>query len=248
MVKKSGVKKPGAGKSGTGAKKPGRGGTGARALKAKVRKTGLKNSSRRWLERHLNDPYVHRAKAEGYRSRAAFKLIEIDDRHRLLSPGKRVFDLGAAPGGWCQVAAERLKSTDERPLIAAIDYLEMDPLPGVALLRMDFLDPKAPGMLVDAVGGPPDIVLSDMAAPTTGHRQTDHLRTMHLCEAAADFAISVLPPGGHFLAKTFQGGTEAELLDRLKRNFRSIHHIKPPASRDESVELYLLAKDFKGRE
>ena len=248
MVKKPGVGKSGVGKSGTGAKKPGRGGTGARALKAKVRNTGLKNSSRRWLERHLNDPYVHRAKAEGYRSRAAFKLIEIDDRHRLLSPGKRVIDLGAAPGGWCQVAAERLKSTDERPLIAAIDYLEMDPLPGVALLRMDFLDPKAPGMLVDAVGGPPDIVLSDMAAPTTGHRQTDHLRTMHLCEAAADFAISVLPQGGHFLAKTFQGGTEAELLDRLKRNFRSIHHIKPPASRDESVELYLLAKDFKGRE
>ncbi|MDN5926983.1 MAG: RlmE family RNA methyltransferase [Hyphomicrobiales bacterium] len=231
------VKKPGVGKSGAG---------GARALKTKVRKTGLKNSSRRWLERHLNDPYVHRAKAEGYRSRSAFKLIEIDDRHRLLSPGKRVIDLGAAPGGWCQVAAERLKSTDERLLIAAIDYLEMDPLTGVALLRMDFLDPEAPKMLIDALGGPPDIVLSDMAAPTTGHRQTDHLRTMHLCEAAADFAISVLPPGGHFLAKTFQGGTEAELLDRLKRNFRSIHHIKPPASRDESVELYLLARDFKG--
>jgi 23S rRNA (uridine2552-2'-O)-methyltransferase len=227
--------------------KSGRGGAGgARALKAKVRKTGLKNSSRRWLERHLNDPYVHRARAEGYRSRAAFKLVEIDDRHRLLSSGKRVIDLGAAPGGWCQVAAERVKSTDERPLIAAIDYLEMDPLPGVALLKMDFLDPEAPKMLVDALGGPPDIVLSDMAAPTTGHRQTDHLRTMHLCEAAADFAISVLPPGGHFLAKTFQGGTEAALLDRLKRNFRSVHHIKPPASRDESVELYLLAKNFKG--
>jgi 23S rRNA (uridine2552-2'-O)-methyltransferase len=240
-------------KSGAGTKKPGTrkasgaGAGGARALKAKVRKTGLKNSSRRWLERHLNDPYVHRAKAEGYRSRAAFKLVEIDDRHRLLSSGKRVIDLGAAPGGWCQVAVERVRSTDERPLIAAIDYLEMDPVPGVALLRMDFLDAQAPQLLLDALGGPPDIVLSDMAAPTTGHRQTDHLRTMHLCETAADFAISVLPPGGHFLAKTFQGGTEAELLDRLKRNFRSVHHIKPPASRDESVELYLLAKDFKGR-
>jgi 23S rRNA (uridine2552-2'-O)-methyltransferase len=229
--------------------KKGRSGTGgARAMKARVRKTGLKNSSRRWLERHLNDPYVHRAKAEGYRSRAAFKLIEIDDRHRLLSPGKRVIDLGAAPGGWCQVAAERVRSTDEKPLIAAIDYLEMDPLPGVALLKMDFLDAEAPRMLIDALGGAPDIVLSDMAAPTTGHRATDHLRTMHLCETAADFAISVLVTGGHFLAKTFQGGTEAALLDRLKRNFRSVHHIKPPASRDESVELYLLAKGFKGRD
>lgn len=230
-------------------KKSGRGGTGGpRQLKARVKKTGLKNSSRRWLERHLNDPYVHRAKAEGYRSRAAFKLAEIDDRHRLLAPGRRVIDLGAAPGGWCQVAAERVKSTDEKALVAAIDYLEMDPLPGVVLLRMDFLDAEAPRKLLEALGGPPDVVLSDMAAPTTGHRQTDHLRTMHLCEAAADFAVSSLVPGGHFLAKTFQGGTEAALLDRLKRNFRSVHHIKPPASRNESVELYLLAKGFKGRE
>jgi 23S rRNA (uridine2552-2'-O)-methyltransferase len=239
MVKKTGGKK-------AGGKKAGYGG-GPRALKTKVRKTGLKNSSRRWLERHLNDPYVHRAQAEGYRSRAAFKLIEIDDRHHLLAPGRRVIDLGAAPGGWCQVAVARTGSTDEKPLIAAIDYLEMDPVPGVALLRMDFLDPEAPERLVEALGAPPEIVLSDMAAPTTGHRQTDHLRTMHLCETAADFAISVLAPGGHFLAKTFQGGTEAELLNRLKQNFRSVHHIKPPASRDESVELYLLAKEFKGR-
>jgi 23S rRNA (uridine2552-2'-O)-methyltransferase len=230
----------------TGAKKGG-GAGGARALKARVRKTGLKNSSRRWLERHLNDPYVHRSRAEGYRSRAAFKLTEIDDRHHLLAPGKRVIDLGAAPGGWCQVAAQRVGSNEERPLVAAIDYLEMDPVPGVALLRMDFLDAAAPEKLIEALGGPPDLVLSDMAAPTTGHRQTDHLRTMHLCEAAADFALSALVPGGHFLAKTFQGGTEAALLDRLKRNFRSVHHLKPPASRNESVELYLLAKGFKGR-
>jgi 23S rRNA (uridine2552-2'-O)-methyltransferase len=230
----------------TGAKKGG-GAGGARALKARVRKTGLKNSSRRWLERHLNDPYVHRSRAEGYRSRAAFKLTEIDDRHHLLAPGKRVIDLGAAPGGWCQVAAQRVGSNEERPLVAAIDYLEMDPVPGVALLRMDFLDAAAPKKLIEALGGPPDLVLSDMAAPTTGHRQTDHLRTMHLCEAAADFALSALVPGGHFLAKTFQGGTEAALLDRLKRNFRSVHHLKPPASRNESVELYLLAKGFKGR-
>jgi 23S rRNA (uridine2552-2'-O)-methyltransferase len=224
-------------------KKPG--GTETRVLKQRVRKTKLKNSSRRWLERHLNDPYVHRSRAEGYRSRAAFKLIEIDDRYHLLRPGARIIDLGAAPGGWCQVAAARVKSTDEMPLVVGIDYLEMDPMPGVRLLQMDFLEETAPEKLLAMLGEAPDLVLSDMAAPTTGHRRTDHLRTMHLCEAAADFAIAVLKPGGHFLAKTFQGGTENDLLARLKRSFRSVHHVKPPASRDESVELYLLAKDFK---
>jgi len=224
-------------------KKPG--GTETRALKQRVRKTKLKNSSRRWLERHLNDPYVHRSRAEGYRSRAAFKLIEIDDRYHLLLPGARVIDLGAAPGGWCQVAAARVKSTDEAPLVVGIDYLEMDPIPGVGLLQMDFLEETAPAKLMAMLGEAPDLVLSDMAAPTTGHRRTDHLRTMHLCETAADFAITVLKPGGHFLAKTFQGGTENDLLARLKRSFRSVHHVKPPASRDESVELYLLAKDFR---
>ena len=229
-------------------KKPAKPG-GARALKTRIKKkSGLKNSSRRWLERHLNDPYVHRSRAEGMRSRAAYKLIEIDDRHQLLKPGMRVIDLGAAPGGWCQVAAERVGSTEERPLVVGIDYLEMDPVPGAVILQMDFLDHAAPDRLLEVLGEPPDVVLSDMAAPTTGHRRTDHLRTMHLCEVAADFAISVLKPGGHFLAKTFQGGTEAGLLDQLKRNFRSVHHVKPPASRDESVELYLLAKGFKGRE
>ncbi|HVW54955.1 MAG TPA: RlmE family RNA methyltransferase [Rhizobiaceae bacterium] len=226
-------------------KKPG-GGTETRALKQRVRKTKLKNSSRRWLERHLNDPYVHRSRAEGYRSRAAFKLIEIDDRYHLLRPGARVIDLGAAPGGWCQVAAARVKSSDQAPLVAGIDYLEMDPVPGVGLLQMDFLEETAPEKLLAMLGEAPDLVLSDMAAPTTGHRRTDHLRTMHLCETAADFAIAVLKPGGHFLAKTFQGGTENDLLALLKRSFRSVHHVKPPASRDESVELYLLAKDFKG--
>lgn len=230
-------------------RKPGRTGPGAtRVLRTRVKKkSGLKESSRRWLERHLNDPYVQRSKAEGYRSRAAFKLTEIDDRYHLLKRGQRVIDLGAAPGGWSQVAAERTHSKPDNPHVAAIDYLEMDPVPGVVFLQQDFLDEDAPDRLMEALGGEPDVVLSDMAAPTTGHRRTDHLRTMHLCEIAADFAISVLRPGGHFLTKTFQGGTEASLLDRLKRNFRSVHHVKPPASRDESVELYLLAKDFKGR-
>jgi 23S rRNA (uridine2552-2'-O)-methyltransferase len=230
-------------------KKPGKPGAGTRALKVRVNpRKRLKNSSRRWLERHLNDPYVHRSKAEGYRSRAAFKLIEIDDRHKLLKPGARVIDLGAAPGGWLQVAVERTGSRPEHPLVVGIDYLDVDPVPGAAILKMDFLDADAPARLMEALGGVPDLVLSDMAAPTTGHRRTDHIRTMHLCEVAAEFAVSVLGPGGHFLAKTFQGGTENALLDMLKRRFRSVHHLKPPASRDESVELYLLAKEFRGRE
>jgi 23S rRNA (uridine2552-2'-O)-methyltransferase len=231
----------------TGPKKPGPGGT--RVLKTRIKKkSGLKESSRRWLERHMNDPYVQRSKADGYRSRAAYKLIEIDDRYHLLKPGQRVIDLGAAPGGWCQVAAARTKSTAENPHVVGIDYLGMDAVPGAPVLEMDFLDDDAPAKLIEMLGGEPDLVLSDMAAPTTGHRRTDHIRTMQLCEVAADFAISVLKPGGHFLAKTFQGGTEADLLTRLKQNFRSVHHVKPPASRDESAELYLLAKDFKGRE
>jgi 23S rRNA (uridine2552-2'-O)-methyltransferase len=218
-----------------------------RVLRTRVKKkSGLKESSRRWLERHLNDPYVQRSKAEGYRSRAAYKLIEIDDRYKLLKPGQRVIDLGAAPGGWCQVAADRVKSTDTAPLVVGIDYLEVDPVPGTVLLQMDFLDDAAPAKLMEAMGGAPDVVISDMAAPTTGHKRTDHLRTMHLCEVAAEFAISVLRPGGHFLAKTFQGGTENDLLTRLKQAFKTVHHVKPPASRDESVELYLLARDFKG--
>ena len=220
-----------------------------RVLKTRIKKkSGLKESSRRWLERHMNDPYVQRSKADGYRSRAAYKLIEIDDRYHLLKPGLRVIDLGAAPGGWCQVAAAAHEvARPENPHVVGIDYLEMDAVPGAPVLQMDFLDDEAPARLMEALGGEPDLVLSDMAAPTTGHRRTDHIRTMHLCEVAADFAISVLKPGGHFLAKTFQGGTETDLLTRLKQNFRSVHHVKPPASREESVELYLLAKDFKGR-
>lgn len=230
-------------------KKPGTPTTaGMRVMKTRIKKkSGLKESSRRWLERHMNDPYVQRSKADGYKSRAAYKLIEIDDRYHLLKPGMKVIDLGAAPGGWCQVAAKRTGSTAEKPHVVGIDYLGMDPVPGTVVLEMDFLDDAAPARLIEALGGEPDVVLSDMAAPTTGHRRTDHIRTEHLCEVAADFAISVLRPGGHFLSKTFQGGTEHEVLALLKKNFRSVHHVKPPASRDESVELYLLAKDFKGR-
>ena len=224
-------------------------GGGPRGLHVKVKKKrGLKASSRRWIERQLNDPYVHRARMEGYRSRAAFKLIEIDDKHKLLKKGDRVVDLGAAPGGWCQVAVARTGSSDEDPRVVAIDYLEMDQLPGVILFQKDFLDDDAPDLLKAALGGKADLVISDMAAPTVGHRQTDHMRTMHLGEVAAYFAVEVLKPGGHFLAKTFQGGSEKSLLDFLKANFTTVHHIKPPASRAESVELFILAKGFKGRQ
>ncbi len=219
-----------------------------RQLKVRVKTARRrKASSARWLERQLNDPYVARARSEGYRARSAYKLIEIDDRFHLLAPGARVVDLGAAPGGWSQVAAERVGSTDSDPRVVAIDYLAMDPLPGVIVLRKDFLDEDAPDALRAALGGhPADVVLSDMAAPTTGHRQTDHLRTVHLCEVAADFAASVLKPGGHFVTKVFQGGAEGELLAALKRSFASVHHVKPPASRTGSVELYLVARGFRG--
>jgi 23S rRNA (uridine2552-2'-O)-methyltransferase len=226
----------------------GKGGT-PRRLKVRV-KTAKRRSaaSTRWLERQLNDPYVARARSEGYRARSAYKLLEIDDRYHLLGPGKRVVDLGAAPGGWSEVVVARTGSTDADPRVVAIDYLDMDPIPGVVVLKKDFLDDDAPAVLQAALGGEPaDVVLSDMAAPTTGHRQTDHLRTIHLCEVAADFAESVLRPGGHFVAKVFQGGTEGELLASLKRAFTSVHHVKPPASRAESVELYLVAKGFRGR-
>lgn len=237
-------RRPGAPKGGKGA-----GASATRVLRTKVtKKSGLKESSRRWLERHMNDPYVQRSKAEGYRSRAAFKLIEIDDRYHVLKPGQRVIDLGAAPGGWCQVAAARTRSGAEAPHVVGIDYLGMDAVPGAEVLLLDFLEPDAPEKLIAALGAEPDVVLSDMAAPTTGHRQTDHLRTMHLCEAAAEFALAVLRPGGHFLVKAFQGGTEGRLLARLKKSFRTVRHVKPPASRDESAELYLLAQDFKGRD
>jgi 23S rRNA (uridine2552-2'-O)-methyltransferase len=218
-----------------------------RKLGQKVKKGKLKASSRRWIERHINDPYVQRAKLEGYRARAAFKLLEIDDKHQILKGAQRIIDLGSAPGSWTQIAAKVTNSSDSDIRVAAIDFLEMDPLPGVYFLQMDFLEDEAPRLLLDALGGAPDLVISDMAAPTTGHKRTDHLRTMHLCEVAAYFAIEVLAEGGHFLAKTFQGGTENDLLTLLKQNFRQVVHVKPGASRAESVEMFLLAKGFKGR-
>ncbi|ACI53726.1 RlmE family RNA methyltransferase [Rhizobium redzepovicii] len=218
-----------------------------RKLGQRVKNKKMKASSRQWLQRHINDPYVQRAQLEGYRARAAFKLLEIDEKHHILRGAKRIIDLGAAPGSWSQIAAKVTGSTDEDIRVAAIDFLEMAQLPGVKILQLDFLDPTAPEKLLEAVGGTPDLVISDMAAPTTGHHRTDHLRTMHLCEVAAQFAVEVLGEGGHFLTKTFQGGTERELLAMLKQNFRQVVHVKPNASRAESVEMFLLAKGFKGR-
>jgi 23S rRNA (uridine2552-2'-O)-methyltransferase len=228
-------------------KSPGSGNRTGRKLGQKVKKGKLKASSRRWLERHINDPYVQRAKLEGYRARAAFKLLEIDEKHQILKGARRIIDLGAAPGSWSQIAANVTDSTDDDIRVAAIDFLEMAPLAGVKVLQLDFLDPEAPRLLLEAIGGTPDLVISDMAAPTTGHQKTDHLRTMHLCEVAAYFAVEVLGEGGHFLAKTFQGGTERDLLNMLKQNFKQVVHVKPGASRQESVEMFLLAKHFKGR-
>jgi 23S rRNA (uridine2552-2'-O)-methyltransferase len=224
------------------------GGGGQRPLAQRLKTArGRKASSQRWLERQLNDPYVARSKSEGYRSRAAYKLIEIDDRFGLLRPGARVVDLGAAPGGWSQIAAARTGSTDDRLNVVAIDYLEMDALPGVTVLQKDFLDADAPDLIARALGGAKaDVVMSDMAAPTTGHRATDHLRIVALCEAAADFAREMLAPGGAFLAKVFRGGTENALLASLKRDFAKVQHVKPPASRSDSPELYLLATGFRG--
>ena len=218
-----------------------------RKIGQKVKKGKLKASSRRWIERHLNDPYVQKSKQEGYRSRSVYKLLEIDDKHGILKTARRIIDLGAAPGGWSQIAAAVTGSTESEAKVVAIDFLDMDGIPGVRFIKLDFLDDAAPKMLMDSLGGAPDVVLSDMAAPTTGHRRTDHLRTIHLCEVAAHFAVDVLAPGGHFLAKTFQGGAEGELLTMLKQNFRSVVHVKPPSSRPESVEMFVLAKGFKGR-
>jgi len=219
--------------------KSGRGEVRVRVKNAKTRKL----SSRRWLERQLNDPYVRAAKQEGFRSRAAFKLVELDDKYRFLKKGARVLDLGAAPGGWSQVAAKRV---GESGRIVAADILETEPLAGVTVLQCDLLDSDTPARLKEALDGPADIVLTDMAAPTTGHRATDHLRTVALFEAALNVAEDVLKPGGVFVGKVFQGGASGELLARVKKLFREVKHVKPPASRAESVELYLVATGFRG--
>ncbi|MGZ9021553.1 MAG: RlmE family RNA methyltransferase [Rhodoplanes sp.] len=206
---------------------------------------GRTPAQKRWLERQLNDPYVARAKREGMRSRAAYKLVEIDDKHRLLKPGAKVVDLGAAPGGWSQVAAKRVGAGEGRGRVVAIDLLDMPPIPRVDFLKLDFLDPAAPDRLKAMLGGEADLVLSDMAANATGHRQTDHLKIMALAEAAAMFACEVLKPGGGFLCKVLRGGTEAALLATLKRDFANVKHVKPQASRSDSAELYLLALGFR---
>ena len=218
-----------------------------RPLKVRVKSGKTRSlSSKLWLERQLNDPYVDRARREGFRSRAAYKLAEIDDRHRLLKGGARMVDLGAAPGGWSQVAAKRIGADAGRGRVVALDLLDMAPIAGVDFVQLDFLDPVAPERIKALLGGPADVVLSDMAANATGHRKTDHIRIMALAEAAAEFAREVLAPGGAFLCKVLQGGTETTLLAALKRDFTSVKHVKPSASRADSAELYLLATGFRG--
>lgn len=242
----------GAGSAGGGGPK-GTSGRGARELKTRVKTAkGRRLSSTRWLERQLNDPYVARAKREGYRGRAAYKLLEIEEKHPFLKTGACVVDLGCAPGGWLQIAVARTNSDLSRPnrpqgRVLGVDLQEVAPLAGAELMQMDFLDEGADDAVKAALGGEADAVLSDMAAASSGHRQTDHLRIIALCEAAAQFASEVLKPGGVFLAKTLQGGAEGDLLAGLKRDFETVRHIKPPASRKDSAEMYVLATGFRGR-
>ena len=213
---------------------------GERLRTAKKRTT----SSARWLSRQINDPYVKKAKAEGYRSRAAYKLAELDERFGILKSATRVVDLGIAPGGWSQIVRQRRPKAK----VVGIDLLPTDPIEGVTIFQMDFMADEAPEALQSALDGPPDLVLSDMAANTVGHKQTDHLRTMGLVETAADFAIATLAPGGAFVAKVLAGGTDAQLLALLKRHFTTVKHAKPPASRKDSSEWYVIAQGFKGAE
>ncbi|WP_413207029.1 RlmE family RNA methyltransferase [Rhodospirillum sp. A1_3_36] len=248
MILQESMKTMSSGK-GSGNRANGRAPSGARDLFVKVKTArGRKNSSTRWLQRQLNDPYVLEARRTGLRSRAAFKLMELDDRFHLLGPGRRVVDLGAAPGGWTQVAVERCKALKEGGgKVVGIDILEWEGVAGATCMTHDFMEDDAPALLKAALDGPVDLVLSDMAAPTTGHRKTDHMRVMGLAEAAWDFAEEVLAPGGSFCCKVFQGGTEGELLNRMKSLCVSIKHAKPPASRQESPEVYVIAQGFKGR-
>jgi 23S rRNA (uridine2552-2'-O)-methyltransferase len=241
------VKRKSGGKGGSKSGNVAGPGGGARQMHVRL-KTARRHtpSSQRWLERQLNDPYVAAAKREGFRSRAAYKLAEIDDKYQLLKPGMRVVDLGAAPGGWSQIAAARVGAAGGKGQVVAIDITAIDPLPGVSFVQLDFTDAGAEDSLKALLrDGGADVVLSDMAAPTTGHTRTDHLRIMGLAEAAAEFACDVLAPGGAFLAKVLQGGTERELLDLLKRSFKAVRHVKPPASRADSAELYVVATGFR---
>jgi 23S rRNA (uridine2552-2'-O)-methyltransferase len=222
-----------------GGKNSGRNLAGKQKVKTAKRRTA---QSTRWLERQLNDPYVKRAQAEGYRSRAAFKLIELDEKFDVLRGKRAVLDLGIAPGGWAQVVRRQVP----KAAVVGIDLLPVDPIEGVTLFEMDFMDDAAPDKLIEALGGAPDLIMSDMAANTVGHKQTDHLRTMGLVEAAVDFAVNVLRPGGDFIAKVFAGGTDPALLTILKANFTTVKHAKPPASRKGSVEWYVIAQGKKG--
>jgi len=219
---------------------------GNRGLHTRVKTAkGRRLSSTRWLQRQLNDPYVIEAKRLGYRSRAAFKLTELDDKFHFLTKGAKVIDLGAAPGGWTQVAMQRI---GDKGHVVGIDLQEMEAIAGADLIQGDFLDDDAPDRLKDLLGGPADVVLSDMAAASTGHPQTDHLRIMGLLEVAVDFAADVLAPGGAFVGKVLQGGTENDLLAALKRDFKTVKHAKPPASRSDSAEVYVVAMGFRGSE
>jgi 23S rRNA (uridine2552-2'-O)-methyltransferase len=216
-------------------------------MRVQVKSAGrMKLSSKLWLERQLNDPYVQQAKKDGLRSRAAYKIIEMDDKHRFLKPGISVVDLGAAPGGWSQIAARRVGSAEGRGQVIAIDLLEMPEIVGVTFAQMDFLDADAPAKLKEMMGGLADVVMSDMAANTTGHRKTDQLRIVGLVEDAAAFACDVLKPGGTFVAKVFQSGADATLMTQLKRDFATVKHVKPASSRKDSSERYVLAMGFRG--
>jgi 23S rRNA (uridine2552-2'-O)-methyltransferase len=231
----------GGGKDGT----PAHGHTSGRKLVVRVKTArGRTVGQVRWLQRQLNDPYVMEAKSKGYRSRAAFKLIEMDDKLKLIKRGGRIVDLGAAPGGWTQVAVER---AGEGAQVIGIDISPMDTIPGAEIAQIDFLQPDAPDRLKAMMGGEADAVLSDMAAPATGHRQTDHMKIMALCELALEFAQEVLKTGGAFVCKVQRGGTEGDLLKLMKKNFRDVRHVKPPASRSDSAEMYVVALGFKGR-
>lgn len=223
---------------------PSAGDPAGRNVKARVKTAeGRTLSSQKWLERQLSDPYVQRAKAEGWRSRAAFKLIEIDDRFHLIRRGSQVIDLGAAPGGWVQVALKRGAGR-----VAGVDLLEMEPISGAELIQADFTEPGVGELLIEGLGGRPDLVLSDMAHNTVGHKQTDHLKIVSLIEAASEFAMESLKPGGAFLTKAFQGGAASDVLDRLKRGFSDVRHVKPRASRADSSEVYMVASGFRGRD